>query len=280
MRRYLTTLLVLAPLSVPIAAAFARDGALRVLPADVPAPYRMSLAEEAALVQAGLVGAQQAGAIPAGEGAEAADALATAYAELAGDLTLASPVPAGLAGANTPAAFEAQIFRPAAFDTAVVFLHGYGGPFTWPCAELAASAPDALVVCPSLDTDAHWWTSDGEAIAREAVAYAHAQGATRVVLAGLSNGGIGATRLAPRLRGELDGVVAISGADAAAAPPGVPVLVVHARGDGMASYANAARYAANTKGELLTLTGDHFAWVARRAQTRPVIGAFVSGPTP
>lgn len=155
-------------------------------------------------------------------------------------------------------------------SVAVLFLHGYGGSFALPCWEVASAAASAgmQTACPSVGQRGDWWTARGERIARQTIAWLRARGATRIVLAGLSNGGIGASRLAPRLRREIDGLVLLSGAAPVAPPRGLPVLVVHGRQDRMTSPAVASRYArgAGRRGTLVLLDGDHFVLVARAAE--------------
>src|SRR5262249_44450006 len=131
---------------------------------------------------------------------------------------------------------------------AVVFLHGFGGNFTLPCWLVAQAARRAGLVtfCPSIRPAGDWWQADGEATLRRTVQIVRARGIDRIYLAGLSNGGIGASRLAPRMRGSFRGLVLISGAAADAPAPGVPALVIHGRRDAMVAVSVAARYASRT----------------------------------
>lgn len=146
-------------------------------------------------------------------------------------------------------------------DLAVVFLHGYGGNFTWPCALVAeAAAPvGATTICPSLDADAHWSGRDGLRVVRQAIALARSRGARRVVLAGLSNGGVGASRLARRLRRQVDGLVLLSGVARDARAP-QPTLLVHGDHDRMVATGAARAFARRHHDATLTLLdGGHFA---------------------
>jgi pimeloyl-ACP methyl ester carboxylesterase len=151
---------------------------------------------------------------------------------------LPSPVLSTIVGRQDPGAFDAIVVEPAdpkakRPDAAVVFLHGFGGSFVLPCWQLAQAASDAgmLTICPSVGLDGDWWTGDGLATVRSTIAWLRARGVRRVVLVGLSDGAIGASELAPKLDGELAGLVLVSGASSKAAPPRMPVLVIFGRDD-------------------------------------------------
>ena len=211
--------------------------------------------------------------IPRGEGEGLTGALQTEYARMRGAEGAApSPFASTVLGLDGPDAFDVLLHEAqgARGSVAVVFLHGYGGSFALPCWEVAAAAARVGMetACPSVGPRGDWWTPRGERIARETVRWVRGRGATRVVLAGLSNGGIGASRLAPRLRREIDGVVLLSGAAPVAPPRGLPVLVVHGRQDRMTSASVATRYArrAGRHGTLVLLPGDHFVLVHRAEQ--------------
>ena len=75
-------------------------------------------------------------------------------------------------------------------DRALVFLHGYGGPFALQCWAVARAARAAgwTTLCPSIGDEGDWWSARGEAEVRAALAHLRSEGATRVALAGLSNG--------------------------------------------------------------------------------------------
>jgi pimeloyl-ACP methyl ester carboxylesterase len=161
---------------------------------------------------------------------------------------------------------------------ALVFLHGFGGNFELPCWQIAQAAAEASLVtyCPSVGPEGHWWTDQGERTLRRTLEMVHARGFDRVYLAGLSNGGIGATRLAARMRGEFRGLVLVSGADAAAPSPGIPVLAIHGTADPMTSAASARAYAARAGGTFVALDGGHFAFLLHEAEARRAIASWLS----
>ena len=139
-----------------------------------------------------------------------------------------------LLGRQRPEAFDALVIEPRGRSpkAAVVFLHGYAGSFTlecWMMAE-AASSIDALTVCPSTGFSGQWWTRDGERSLRATLAYLDERGLSRPYLAGLSNGAVGASALAPRLARSLAGLVLIAGASPEGSTGGLPTLVVQGEG--------------------------------------------------
>lgn len=164
-------------------------------------------------------------------------------------------------GAEDTLVYEARGGVRAGARTAVVFLHGYGGSFALPCWQLArAVAPAGLAtVCPTLDFDGEWWSTSGERLVRSAVDHLHAVGYERLVLAGLSNGAIGASRLAPKMKGTFTALVLVSGADPSAPPPSVPALVIQGRRDTMMAASGARSYAATAHARYVELDRGHFA---------------------
>jgi pimeloyl-ACP methyl ester carboxylesterase len=165
---------------------------------------------------------------------------------------------------------------------AVVFLHGYGGNFTLPCWQVADALTglDVLTACPSTHFVGDWDSPQGEAIVRDVVKDLHGRGVTRIVLAGLSNGGYGASLLATRMRGSFVGLVLISGATPDAGDAGVPVLLIHGRKDGMASYGESVSYRANhARSKLVTLDAGHFAMLVRSKESNQALRDFVAQVT-
>lgn len=128
-------------------------------------------------------------------------------------------------------------------EAVVVFLHGFIGNVTLPCWQVAqAATPVGLdVVCPSTGWRARWAEADGRAIVEATLARLRAQGVRRIYLAGLSAGGIGASRLARRV--DVDGLILISGASSRARPAPIPTLVLQGRRDPRTPPAPARRYA-------------------------------------
>jgi pimeloyl-ACP methyl ester carboxylesterase len=156
--------------------------------------------------------------------------------------------------------FDALIGEPdGAPRFAVVFLHGYGGNFTWPCFAIAEAvrAEGGVTLCPSVGTRAHWAEGEGPAIVAASIASLEARGIERILLAGISSGGVGASRLAPRLEDRIDGLILISGALPLRTE--LPVWAVHGRSDRMLAFGAARRLAErNRSATLLALEGGHF----------------------
>ncbi len=193
-----------------------------------------------------------------------------------------SPVLATYLGLQRPGAFDLLLVEPpsgvpARDDAAVVFLHGYAGNFALPCWQMArAVAPLGVVTaCPSTRWVGDWWSPEGEATLRRTVDVLRARGKQTIVLAGLSNGGYGASRLAPRMKGAFAGVIVISGAAPDAGAPGVPTLAIHGAHDAMAGIEEARAYAAKTSGRLVVLDAGHFAMLVRAEESDRAVREFV-----
>jgi pimeloyl-ACP methyl ester carboxylesterase len=176
-----------------------------------------------------------------------------------------SPFPATYLFLQRPTAFDAIIVEPtgeSASTTAVIFLHGFAGNFTLQCWLFAKAASTAgmLTICPSTSWIGDWWSADGEATLRQTIQYLRRQGIERIYLAGLSNGGFGASELAPRLSDELAGLIFISGVEPNAADTGLPVLLIHGDGDERIPISLARNYAARIgdQATLVEFPGDHF----------------------
>jgi pimeloyl-ACP methyl ester carboxylesterase len=150
----------------------------------------------------------------------------------------------------------------------VIFLHGFAGGFSLPCWQLAQAAAEVgmATVCPQLGWRGDWWSPNGRRIFEDSLARLRARGAKRIVLAGLSNGGVGASALAGRTRTKLDGLVLISG-QGRGAPSGVPTLVLYGRKDRHYPGARAAR--------LVSLDGGHFAFLLERERAHAAIVKFL-----
>lgn len=219
-------------------------------------------------------------------------AMREAYRQMAGEQgDLPSPVAATYLGLQRPSAYDMVLIEPSpapmvapatalpvAPATAIVFLHGYAGNFSLPCWQVsqAMKGLDVLTACPSTRWIGDWASPNGEATLRDVVKELKGRGITKIVLAGLSNGGFGASILAPRMAGTFAGVVLISGADDDAGPTGVPTLVIHGRADSMVGYGASLAYRARHPGaQLVTLEAGHFAMLVKSAETNQVLRGFV-----
>lgn len=193
--------------------------------------------------------------------------------------TMGSAVLSTYLGRDHGGEFGAFVIEPPEGEArgSVVFLHGLGGNFLLFCWEVARAASEAgmRTICPSTDWTGHWSNDTGERIARAALAYARRDRHT--VLVGLSAGAVGASRLAPRLSGLVDGLVLISGADPEADDPGVPALLLHGVNDGMMPIAQSRAYrdAHPSRASLVELSGTHFALLERRDAIADVLTAFL-----
>jgi pimeloyl-ACP methyl ester carboxylesterase len=181
---------------------------------------------------------------------------------------LPSPVVATYLGLPAPGASDTLVFEPRSSSHpagAVIFLHGFAGSFTLPCWQIArvAARLDLVTFCPSVGYRGDWWTADGEATVRRTVAELHARGIRRIWLAGLSNGGIGASRLAPRMPHTFQGLILISGAAPEAVPTSLPALVLQGRDDAMMPASLARSYASRSNGRYVELDAGHFAMLVR-----------------
>jgi pimeloyl-ACP methyl ester carboxylesterase len=230
-----------------------------------------------------LIGARGLAAVwplPDSEKAALVPAMHDAYVAMrASEGTTPSPVLDTLLGRQHPDAFDAIVVEPRGRKprAAVVFLHGYAGSFAlecWMMAE-AARAIDALTVCPATGFAGQWWTPDGERTLRATLAYVEGRGFPRPYLAGLSNGGIGASLLAPRFARSLAGLVLIAGASPDGSTGGLPALVVQGEADPMVSAAVSRAFAARTGATYASFDGGHFVMMVRREQVEGTIGAWL-----
>ncbi len=165
-----------------------------------------------------------------------------------------------------------QLQKAGAFDTieipapssdshsAVLFLHGFGGNFTLQCWAVAQASrrANAATFCPSTRLYGDWWRGDGPQIARNMLAELRARGFDQIVLAGLSNGGVGASRIAQQVNDKIVGLLLISGASPEAAPAGVPTVAFEGARDTMMSPSVVRQYAENTGATYVEVDGTHF----------------------
>ncbi len=185
-----------------------------------------------------------------------------------------SPVAATLLGLQRAGAFDALIVEPEGrrARVGVIFLHGYAGSFTVECWHFvrAARAIGALKVCPSMDASGEWWRPDGVAIVDATLRYMASRGVSRVVLAGLSNGAVGAHRIARRFAPRLAGLVLISGASAFGSSAGVPTLVVRGTDDALGRSA-----IREPEWSEFTIAGGHFVFLSRADAVRDAIARWL-----
>jgi hypothetical protein len=152
--------------------------------------------------------------------------LAEKYRTLQG-VTPLSPFLLTYLNQQHPDAFDALIAEPAA-DTSpkrgIIFLHGCGGNFTLQCWLMAHAGEQigTLTLCPSTGAAGDWWSPLGEAILRQTLNYLQQRSVERIYLAGLSNGGLGVSRLAHHFTSDLAGLILISGVDPDAAITELP----------------------------------------------------------
>jgi pimeloyl-ACP methyl ester carboxylesterase len=174
--------------------------------------------------------------------------------------------------------FDVVISEPTA-DTSpksgIVFLHGFGGNFTLQCwlISRAADKINAITVCPSTGPSGAWWDSRGQAILRETLLYLQQRGVERIYLAGLSNGAIGASRLADDLKNDIVGLILISGADPVATITELPVLLLHGKNDERIPVSLMEGYAsvAGPTAAYHLFDGDHFLLLKKADEVQPII---------
>jgi dienelactone hydrolase len=170
-----------------------------------------------------------------------------------------------------PDLFDTIVVAPPATATSrtgVIFLHGFGGNFTMQCWLFAHSIQRSGIItfCPSVSWRGDWWTDQGKTTVLRVIDYLRHRGIERIYLAGLSNGGLGVSRLAPQLSTQLDGLILISGADPDAAIPPLPMLIIQGTHDERMPASLGQRYAdaAGSQATIHILEGDHFL-LAKRA---------------
>ena len=253
------------------------------LPGRTSAPWIARLIDEQDVALAGARLLPRLRLFTARESLDLVPAMARSYRSMrSAEGSTPSPFVRTYLGRQRPEAFDTVVVEPAsgrAASTAVVFLHGYTGNFTLPCwlVAQAARAIDAITVCPSVGWEGHWWNEDGERTLAATLAYLRQRDVQRVYLAGLSNGAIGATRLAARVHPPLAGLILISGASAGLPLPDVPSLIVHGREDERIGVAGARAYARRlgTRATYVEVDGTHFALAARAEEVREAIAAWL-----
>ncbi|MDP9316583.1 MAG: alpha/beta hydrolase [Chloroflexota bacterium] len=210
------------------------------------------------------------------EAVDVMPALHAAYAAMrATDGTTASPFLSTYLGLQQPGLFdvvEVDPDSPTSTRSAVVFLHGFTGNFTIQCWLVAQAAREvgAVTACPSVGWRGDWWSPHGQTTVQRMIEDLRQRGIERIYLAGLSNGAVGASRLAPHLGLDLAGLILISGADPAAAPSGLPILILQGAQDERMPVALARQMAqqAGTQATYHELDSDHFVLAKRAAEAR------------
>lgn len=224
------------------------------------------------------------GIISRSEGRNLLPAMKAAYDELrAEEGALPTPFPSTYLGRQRSTSFDLVVVEPGTAEearVAVVYLHGFTGNFTLPCwlVARAARAAGALTVCPSVGWEGHWWTQGGAATVRATLDYLHDRGVGRVYLAGLSNGGIGAIRMACDLRQELAGLILISGVSPQADNCDLPVLLVHGSNDTWLPASLSRDFAGRHRqhATLREFDAGHFVLVQRADEVRAAIAEWLT----
>jgi hypothetical protein len=208
-----------------------------------------------------------------------ASTLHDAYLEMReGEGVTASPVIDTMVFRQDVGAFDTVVIEPETAPRAgVIFLHGFAGSFTLECWMVAQAARsiDAVTVCPATGFSGWWANADGEQRVSETMTYLHARGVQRIFLAGLSNGGVGAAWLAPKLAGELKGLIIISGAPTSGGSGGLPTLVLQGDHDPNMSAATARAFAARVRATYAELDGGHFVLMMQRTAARAAMASWL-----
>ena len=174
--------------------------------------------------------------------------------------------------------FDAIVAEPASQTSpkrGIIFLHGFGGNFTLQCWLIAEAgySIDAITVCPSTGVSGAWWNAQGQSILDETFAYLRQRGVERIYLTGLSNGAIGASKLANRYKNDVEGLILISGADPNAEITELPVLLLHGKHDERIPTSLMDQYAsvAGSKATYHLFEGDHFLLLKQVDQVQQVM---------
>lgn len=238
-----------------------------------------------------ILGARMIGAIGANEGEELerlGEVMTEHYPRMdAEGLALGTPILATYADLQSPEAFDGYVFEPnEPSTTALVFLHGSGGSFVLMCWQLARTATRAglWAHCPAMSASGRWNTELGRAILDAQLDALARRGIERVVLAGLSNGALALSEMAPSLLARrheaprIVGLVLVSGVRWEAEATSLPTLVLHGREDTMTRVEPARSYAEGAANvELVELPSGHFAILEDHERVEEALGAFLEG---
>jgi pimeloyl-ACP methyl ester carboxylesterase len=228
--------------------------------------------------------AARLGLVSPREDAGLVHALALGYTAMRADgATTRSPFLNTALGQQTPGSFDLLIAEPPSASparVAVIFLHGYGGNFALQCWLVARPAlrVGATTVCPSTGVRGDWWSASGETIVRRTIAMLRERGAQRIYLAGISNGAVGVSHLAPALQDHLAGIILISGADPDVPPPPLPTLVLHGAQDERMPVGLVAQYAAaaGDRASAHIADGDHFLLLKRADAMQAILADWLA----
>ncbi len=217
------------------------------------------------------------------EAVDLVPALHAAYTALrASDGTTASPFLSTYLGLQRPGTFDVVVIEAdssTSSQSAVLFLHGFTGNFTVQCWLVAQAAREVgmLTVCPSVGWRGDWWSPHGQTVVETTIEYLRQRGIERTYLAGLSNGAVGISRLAPRLDVDIAGLILIAGADPVAAQSGLPIVILQGTQDERMPSALARRVAwqAGRQTTYHEFEGDHFVLAKRVDDVRHALVAWL-----
>jgi pimeloyl-ACP methyl ester carboxylesterase len=107
----------------------------------------------------------------------------------------------------------------------------------------------------------------------ETIFYLRERGVERIYLAGLSNGGIGASRLANQYQSDLAGLILISGADPTSVPVALPILVIHGETDERIPVSMIEDFVlvSGSKATYHLFEGDHFVLLKQADQVQNAV---------
>ena len=222
-----------------------------------------------------------AGILPANDTRNLVPTLRDSFAKMdAGEGPYPSPILRTSLGLQTKSGYDViEIVSPSPqTHDAVLFLHGYGGNFTLQCWAVARASKiaNATTFCPSTRLWGDWWRGDGPAIVDDMLKKLEARGFDRILLAGLSNGGLGASALAPKFAKRIVGLLLISGAMTGAPAAGVPTIAFEGSRDGMMPPSVVKNYAEKTGASYVELDGTHFLLLEKLDVITPKMAAFMN----
>jgi hypothetical protein len=258
---------------------------MKTLPGGNSSRWLGRLVDEQDIAQAGAQVLARLWRLPADERRQLVPAMHEAYLAMRRDDAFSpSPVLDTLLARQAADASDTLIIearaepdKATATKSGVIFLHGYAGSFTLECWLVAgaARAIGAVTVCPATGFSGHWHDEAGRRIVQAALDYLHGRGIKHVVLAGLSNGAMGASALAPHFAPSLDGLILISGAPANGGDGGLPTLVVHGDHDSMARAASALAFTNLNHATYAEFDGGHFVLLVKRPEVRQAVAGWL-----